>query len=215
LEEALAVETRRSAEIAHALRTPVAVLVARVDALPHGNQAAKLRADIAALARTVEQVLASARAEGMSEAHAEPMDLRSAAESVVSKLAPFAYDHGVELSLDAPADPVLALAIPEAVELALLNLVENAVVHGGQSPVRVTVGPQACIKVQDSGPGLPESWEARMFQPFWRGPQAVPGGSGLGLSIVSRLQRIQGGQVLARDVDPNGAEFELIWPLAS
>lgn len=212
LENALTLETRRAAEIAHALRTPVAVLLARVDALPAGKAEEQLRADILAVARTVQQVLASARVEAMTEHQLTPTDLRHPAEVVVTALAPLAYKHGLELTLDIPASAVIVDAIPEAVELALYNLVENAILHGGHGPVEVTVGPKASITVCDHGMGLANPLDENMFQAFWRGPNAKPGGTGLGLAIVKRLQRIQNGQVNARNKPSAGAQFELIWP---
>lgn len=207
---ALEAEKRHAAEAAHALRTPVAVLTARLDALPPGETTDRLRADLAALSRTVQQVLASSRAEALTEARA--IDLRLPAETVTATLAPFAYGRGIELSLDSPETPVMALADPEGVELALSNLVENAILHGGKGPVDITVGPGAVLSVRDRGPGLPEDAARSLFDPFWRGPGAAPGGAGLGLAIVARVQRAQGGTVEARNAQGGGAAFVLGWP---
>ena len=98
LSQALAAETRRAAEVAHALRTPVAVLTARLDALPQGEVADHLRADVTHLSRTVQQVLAAARADGMQMVDGTPLDLRTPGETATSALAPFAYENGIELS---------------------------------------------------------------------------------------------------------------------
>jgi two-component system OmpR family sensor kinase len=211
LGEALAAETRRAAEAAHALRTPVAVLTARIDALPQGETADLLRADVAHLSRMVRQVLAATRADGMQLADTVPIDLREPAEAVTAALAPFAYENRVALSLNAPEAPALAWADPEAVDIALTNLIENAVLHGGAGRVEITVGPGPDITVRDSGPGLPPDAGARLFEAFWRAPDAVPGGSGLGLSIVDRLQRAQGGTITAETADGGGALFRLIY----
>lgn len=206
---ALEMEKRRTAEAAHALRTPVAVLVARVDALPSGETTDRLRADLAALSRTVQQVLTSSRAEALGGRR--PTDLRKPVETVATALAPFAYERGVDLALDLSAVPVMAVADAEGVEVALTNLVENAVLHGRPGPVEITVGPAPVVIVRDHGPGLPEGAEGRLFNPFWRGPEAVPGGAGLGLAIVERVQRAQGGSVEARNAPAGGAEFVLRW----
>jgi len=212
LEEALNMETRRVAEIAHALRTPVSVLVARVDALPSGKIQDQLRADITALARTVQQVLASARVEVLAEQGMTATDLRRPAEAVVTELAPIAYEHGLELILTVPDGPVVVDAMPEAVELALRNLVENAILHGGHGPIEITVGPDETITVGDHGYGLPEPVDENLFKAFWRGPDVKAGGTGLGLAIVERLQRIQNAHVIARNRLNHGAEFQLRWP---
>jgi two-component system OmpR family sensor kinase len=210
LAQAFETEKRHSAEAAHALRTPVAVLSARVDALPSGEMADLLRSDIAALARTVRQVLASSRADALTPDLATLADLSNLAADVTAALAPFAYERGVSLSLVDPGVPNLVRADPEGVELALTNLVENAILHGGGPTVVISVGPGPIITVRDRGPGLPDaSNQDRLFTPFWRGPAAPAGGAGLGLAIVARVQNAQGGTVTARNASKGGAEFQL------
>jgi two-component system OmpR family sensor kinase len=209
LAQALEAETRRAAEAAHALRTPLAVLVARADALPPGEATERLRADLAAMSRTVRQVLAASRADAAPET--APLDLRGPVEAVVAALAPFAWEKGCDLSLGLAPDPVMARADAEGVEVAVTNLVENAILHGGAGPVEIAVGPGPEVSVRDHGPGLPEGAEERLFDPFWRGPGAVPGGAGLGLAIVARLQRAQGGSVAARNAPGGGTELVLRW----
>ncbi|RUO22646.1 sensor histidine kinase [Aliidiomarina iranensis] len=209
LEDALSVESRRAAEIAHALRTPVAVLLARMDALPESELANKLRADTLALSRTVQQVLASARVEVLAEKSMEQVNLCEIAQSVVAALAPVAYENHLDVSLVAPAKPVFARAIAEGVEVALYNLVENAIFHSRKGPIEIKVGPGCRISIRDYGEGLPANFEQQLFKPFWRGSNAAQGGTGLGLSIVKRIQQAQGGSVSARNMHDGGAEFTL------
>lgn len=211
LATALAAETRHAAEAAHALRTPVAVLVARLDALPQGETTERLRADLAALSRTVHQVLAASRTEVLSVPDEVALDLRGAAQAVTAALAPFAYGKGVELALSLPDAPVLARANREGVELALSNLIENAVLHGGPGLVEITVGPGPRICVRDHGPGLPAAAGSQLFKAFWRGPAAVPGGTGLGLAIVERLQTAQSGTVNAQNAQGGGCQIVLTY----
>ena len=215
LTQALTAEKRRAAEAAHALRTPVAVLMARLDALPSGEAADRLRSDLLALSRTVQQVLASARADAMTAAEHGVIDLREPAQAATAAVAPFAYTQGIELALDLPDRPVTVIADSEAVELALTNLLENAILHGRAGPVEIKAGPGASLSVRDYGPGLPLAEPGRMFDPFWRGPDAAPGGAGLGLAIVDRLQQAQGGRVTARNAaSGGGAEFILTYRTA-
>lgn len=209
LASALAAETRHAAEAAHALRTPVAVLTARLDALPPGETTEKLRADLAALARTVQQVLAASRTDVLAVPAEGALDLRGPARAVTAALAPFAYGKGVALSLTVPEAPVTVLADREGVELALSNLIENAVLHGGPGEVDITVGPGPTLSVRDHGPGVPAGAQAQVFQPFWRAPGAIPGGTGLGLAIVDRLQRVQGGKVAVHQPEGGGCEVTL------
>jgi two-component system OmpR family sensor kinase len=209
LSSALAAETRHAAEAAHALRTPVAVLTARLDALPPGETTDKLRDDLAALSRTVQQVLAASRTDVLTAPTDATLDLRGPAEAVIAALAPFAYGKGVALSLSMPDAPVTAKANREGVELALSNLIENAVLHGGRGEVEITVGPGPTLSVRDHGPGLSEGAQSQVFEPFWRAPGAVAGGTGLGLAIVDRLQRAQGGAVAVSAPEDGGCEITL------
>jgi two-component system OmpR family sensor kinase len=210
LAEALEGERRRAAEAAHALRTPVAVLTARLDALPEGEVADHLRADVAALARTVRQVLDSTAAEMVRIEEGESVDLVLLAEDSVAALAPFGFERGValELVVDSAARPALGNA--RAIALALDNLIENAILHGRGS-ARVQVGPGATLSVEDGGPGLPEQDRDALFEPFRRGPGARPGGAGLGLAIVARIQRAHGGTVEAGDAPGGGALLRLAY----
>lgn len=209
LATALAAEKRHAAEAAHALRTPVAVLVARLDALPPGATTDRLRADLSALSRTVQQVLAASRTDVLDVPDGTAVDLRHIAETVAAALAPFAYSRKIELSLALSDDPVMVRADAEGVEVALSNLVENAILHGRIGPVEISVGPGPVLRVRDHGPGLPPGAQGHLFEPFWRGPDAVPGGAGLGLAIVDRLQRAQGGEVEIRMPTDGGCEFLL------
>jgi two-component system OmpR family sensor kinase len=209
LSSALAAETRHAAEAAHALRTPVAVLTARLDALPPGETTDKLRDDLASLSRTVQQVLAASRTEVLTAPAEGAVDLRRPAKAVTAALAPFAYGKGVELALSMPDAPAFTRANDEAVELALTNLIENAVLHGGRGQVEITVGPGPTLSVRDHGPGLPSGARDLVFEPFWRAPGAVAGGTGLGLAIVDRLQRAQGGTVTVQTPEGGGLEVTL------
>ncbi|WP_019954472.1 sensor histidine kinase [Yoonia vestfoldensis] len=209
LTTALAAETRHAAEAAHALRTPVAVLVARLDALPPGDTTERLRADLAALSRTVQQVLAASRTDVLTVPDDAALDLRDPAGTVTAALAPFAYAKGVALSLSVPDAPMLVRANREGVELALTNLIENAILHGGPGVVEIVVGPGPDVAVRDHGPGLPAAAESRVFEAFWRGPAAALGGTGLGLAIVDRLQRAQAGAVTVEAADGGGCKIVL------
>lgn len=188
---------------------PVAVLAARLDALPPGPATDQLRADVVALSRTVRQVLASANADALQVDESVRVDLGAVASRVAVALAAFAASRDVELDLELPPEPIVVAADPDALELALYNLVENAIVHGGAGVVDLTVGPGPEVRVRDRGPGVPPGAGRSLFQPFWRGADAAPGGAGLGLAIVERVQRAQGGEVLVDSPADGGAAFVL------
>jgi two-component system OmpR family sensor kinase len=177
--------------------------------LPAGETTDRLRADLAALSRTVQQVLAASRADVLAMPDDKGCDLRQVASHVITTLAPFAYAKGVELALTQPDTAVMARANAEGVELALTNLIENAILHGGAGVVELDVGPGPNLKIRDYGPGLPQGAGGQIFKPFWRAPGAVYGGTGLGLAIVDRLQRAQGGTVVVQDPPDGGCAITL------
>lgn len=209
LQVALDAEKRRSSEAAHALRTPAAVLVARIDSLPPGPVTEQLRADLATLSRTIRQVLTSSRADALQVDEFARADLGQIAARVSAALASFAASRSVEITLDLSVEPVIASADADAAYLALFNLVENAIIHAGPGVVDITVGPGAEICVRDRGPGLASSERRALFRPFWRGANAPPGGAGLGLAIVERLQQAQGGDVSVEAPQDGGTAFVL------
>ena len=207
LDSALSAERRRSAEAAHALRTPLAVIQARIDGLPEGVTEEALKREVRILARTVQQLLSAATADTAAAPGLMTIDLASHAAGVVAQLAPFAHAHGVGLELIVHPEGAGARADAGAVEVALINLVENAVLHGG-ADVEIEAGPGPLLVVRDSGPGLSDAFET-LSEPFRRGATAAPGGAGLGLAIVQRVMAAQEGRVEAFNRPEGGTEFQL------
>jgi two-component system OmpR family sensor kinase len=207
LDAELNAEQRRAAEAAHALRTPVAVLVARLDELPDDAAFAAVRTDVRALSRMVTQFLSSAGADRLELAEDQRADLNAVARKVVSDLVPFADVQGSEIDLYPAEGATVVRGSADAIGLALTNLIENAILHSG-GRIEVRVGPGPTLSVRDHGPGLPEDAEG-LFEPFRRGRGAARGGAGLGLAIVSRIQRAHGGTVDAGPAPGQGALFRL------
>ncbi len=214
LDAELVAEQRRAAEAAHALRTPVAVLVARMDELPEGEPFDRLRLDVRSLSRVVTQFLSSAGADRLELRDGDRAELNAVAERVVADLVPLAMQHGSEIVF-APADgPITVHGAADAIALALANLVENAIHHAGPGQIDVIVGPAPVITVRDQGPGLPVDAGADLFKPFQRGAGAPRGGAGLGLAIVSRIQHAHGGAVEWGLAPERGAWLQLSYRAA-
>lgn len=209
LDAELGAGQRRAAEAAHALRTPVAVLVARLDELPPDPAFDALREDVRALSRMVTQFLSSSGADRLELPDDARADLAAVARQVVGDLAPLAEARGCEIALSGAEAPLPVQGDAAAIAPALTNLIENAVFHGGPGLVEVTVGPGPELGVRDHGPGLPDAAAGDLFEPFRRGPGAPRGGAGLGLAVVARTQRAHGGAAEARPAPGGGALFRL------
>ena len=197
-------------DAAHELRTPLAVVSLRVEAMEEQSAKDDLRRGVDRLTRLVVQMLDLERL-SLSNHQRSAVDLVAISRGVLADLAPMALKEGYEVSLDAPETPVTIIGDEHAIARALTNLVGNSVSHGGGSgQIRVTVGAQGTIDVADDGPGVPAPLMPNLFEAFSRG-SASGEGCGLGLHLTREIMRAHGGEVLLVPT-PNGATFRLSFP---
>jgi signal transduction histidine kinase len=195
------------ADAAHELRTPLAVVALRVEALADETDRSELRRGLGRLVHLVSQMLDVERL-SLSGRERSPVDLAGIARDVVADLAPTAIRSGYDLSLEAPDEPVVVTGDAHAVSRALTNLVGNAVAHGGGAgQIRVVVGAGRTIEVADEGPGVPADLRPRLFEPFSRAGSSAEG-CGLGLHLTREIMRAHGGEVELVPA-PRGATFRL------
>ena len=182
------------ADAAHELRTPLAVVALRVEALADETDRKELRRGLGRLVHLVSQMLDVERL-SLSGRERSPVDLAAVARDVVADLAPTAIGSGYDLSLEAPDSPVEVVGEEQAIARALTNLLSNAVEHGGnRGQIVVTVSERRTIDVVDEGPGVPQSLQPRLFEPFSRGSSNAEG-CGLGLHLTREIMRAHGGEV--------------------
>ena len=208
LETALDGQRRFVGEAAHTLRTPLAVLTARLYALPEMPEVAALTQDVARMARLVDQMLKMARIESVPLDVSRPVMLRQVAVEAISLLAPVALRRRIELMLTetGPAPPVRGHHA--TLVIALTNLIENALAHAPpNTAVEVLIAPPATVAVLDRGPGVPEASRTRIFSRFVRGERAHANGAGLGLAIVAEIVAAHGGRVWVDAREGGGAAF--------
>ncbi len=214
LENAIAVQTRFTANAAHEMRTPLAVIGARLDALAPTAARAALRGDVDRLARLVSQLLSTARLQAGEVGRLDVIDLAALARSTLAGLATLAIARGREVVLDA-AGPVMVRGNAVALEGVFINLVENALRFTPVgTAVEVTVGPGPVFSVRDHGPGVAQADRAQVFEPFWRAAGQTSlgqtgGGAGLGLAIVRETVGLHGGQISVSAADGGGAVFSV------
>jgi len=194
------------ADAAHELRTPLAALRLQAQSLdradtPEARQVAvsRLTAGIDRATRLVEQLLILARqeataAEGTS-AKTRPVDLADLARRTAADLAAVAAAKGVDLGLQ-QADPASVDGQPDALQILLRNLVDNAVKYtpgGGTVDISVLSGAgTVAVQVEDSGPGIPPDERERVFDRFYRVAGSEAAGSGLGLAIIKAIAERHG-----------------------
>jgi signal transduction histidine kinase len=205
------IEAQRSfmGQAAHGLRTPLAVLTARLDSLGESQETEALRRDADRMARLVGQLLRMTRLESLPLDVTQAVDLHAVAAEAIADLAPLGLGRGVDLALFGEA------AVPvrgnhAALVLAVTNLIENAIAYAPRgSIVEVEVRPPNRITVLDRGPGVAPDQQPRILRPFERGPDAREGGAGLGLAIVAEIAAAHRGSLRVGTRPGGGASFTL------
>jgi signal transduction histidine kinase len=212
LHEGHEVQRNFTANAAHELRNPLAVLRSQIEGLPAGDMI-RLHSDIDRMARVVSQLLALARAEAGDLGSAAECDLAHITANVAASLAPAAHANGVSLAYDRPAGSVLVQAPAGPVETIIRNLLENAVVHSPlNAEVNICVEATGILIIDDEGPGIAEKFRHCIFDRFWRGEWSPPGGTGLGLSIVKEIAQRIGAEVIVGQSPGEGARFSVSLP---
>jgi two-component system sensor histidine kinase QseC len=217
-------ERRFTADAAHELRTPIAAIRAQAQvALGAGaDDGQRQHALMATLAgcdratRLVEQLLTLARLEATPVLGVIPVDLSELARGVAAELAPAALARRQILELDAGA-PCQVTGPAPLFSVLVRNLIDNALRYSPDgAQVRVTVAYEvghAVLRVEDSGPGMPEPEMARLGERFFRLPGHEQPGSGLGWSIVKRIAAVSGAQVqVGRSGALGGLAVAVRWP---
>lgn len=225
-----AIDTQRAfvADAAHALRTPLtalqlqAQLVERAPTAEARQEAmGQLRQGLERLTHLVGQLLTLARQEpGAAPPPHEPVNLRALAGEVVAEMSQAAIDRDIDLGLEdsdanGPNGPVTIRGDADALRILLTNLVDNAlhyIPRGGRIDVAVAHTAQGIeLVVTDNGPGIAADERARVFDRFYRVPDAPTGGSGLGLAIVAEVAQSHGARVALEDAAP-GLHVRVVFP---
>jgi two-component system, OmpR family, sensor histidine kinase MprB len=217
LEQARQAQQQLVADASHELRTPLTSLRTNIEVLAESDRLSvadrrALVGDVVAqldeLAGLLGGLIELARGEQPAR-DVTPVRLDEVAAAVVARARIHApADQVFELD----TDPTTVLAEADRLERAVANLVDNAVKHGGGTPVTVRVADGA-LTVRDRGPGIPPAHLPHVFDRFYRAPEArsTPG-SGLGLAIVEQVVRAHGGTVVAANAADGGAELTLRLP---
>jgi two-component system, OmpR family, sensor histidine kinase TctE len=189
------------ANTAHQLRTPLTGMQAQIDLLlidpaaqPIRGRLQTLREGVSQLAHAANQLLTLARADPAVNiaAKRQTVQLHSLAADVVGRHIDRALQKDIDLGVD--AQPALLLADPALIDDLASNLVDNALKYtpaGGTVTVSTgEAGGKPYLRVEDSGPGIPESERRLVRQRFYRLPNSQGHGSGLGLAIVDEIAQL-------------------------
>jgi PAS domain S-box-containing protein len=206
------------AVISHELRTPLNAIMGYSDLLDAGisgaltpaqqHQVARVRASATHLLHLIEEILSFARIEaGEADVRSEVAEATELARMAAAVMEPLTLSKGLELRIDAAAEPIAFETDVDKVKQVLVNLLSNAVKFTDRGAVTVKVRSseaEVSFAVIDTGIGIAEDKMQRIFDPFWQAERPNTrraGGTGLGLSVTRRYVRLLSGQ-LAVDSRP-------------
>ena len=215
LEEGIRVQREFTADAAHELRTPLAVLRTRVETMPDRDGLDGVKADILVMTHVVNQLMEMAEVEGNSTPPTTTVDLRAISAEVAAMMAEIAIRQDRSIALTGTDGPVWVRGDGAMIFRAVRNLAENAIKHTPPGTVvELEVGDDGSVAVMDRGPGVPEKDRALIFRRFWRANRNPTlnisfQGAGLGLAIVAKIAEIHAGVVTVASRPGGGAVFTL------
>lgn len=223
--KALQSQQRFVADAAHELRSPLTALKLQVQTLARAKDDAaraqavtRLQGGVDRASRLVEQLLALARQDPLSEtSELKPIALTTCIEHAAGDVAPIALQRHVQLEYGAYAHAEI-VGDGESIRVLVRNLLDNAVrytpEHGRVRIDLIADDDFARLIVQDSGPGIPDEDRSRIFDRFYRVPGTSPTGSGLGLAIVKAIADRHNAVVSLGEGALGGLAVTVAFPLA-
>lgn len=214
VERTLDNERRFTADAAHELRTPLAALkvqtqVARLsgDSPVREHALQQIEVGVDRAGRLVEQLLRLARLDPLNQPpHTVPVDLGRLVNEAVAALPE--RDRIV-----LPATSAVVLGDPDLLQIALRNLIDNALRYTAPDrtvEIVIDSGVDNCsLTVNDHGPGVPESMLARLGERFFRGQPGKTEGNGLGLAIVARIAELHAARLRLANRPQGGLSVSL------
>ncbi len=216
------------ANVSHELRTPLTSILGYVETLHSGaweetenarRFLGKIRKHAIRMSSMIDELLELARIEsGTAELRFQPVRLGDLLRNVTDSFRDEAQKKGLDLALAIPESLPAVSGEPRLLERALSNLVDNAIKYTPSGSVSLSVGAEngrVFCTVRDTGAGIGEEDQERIFERFYRADPSrsgETGGTGLGLSIVKRVALAHDGEVHLESEPGKGSVFTISLP---
>ena len=206
---------------AHQLRNPIAGIQSLAEVTQDARTLAEARQRNGELieasrqlAHLTEQLLSYERLHNVG-ARLEPLHLDGFLEDVARGVADRILGAGLDFAFEPQSGDAGIMADRVLLEQALVNIIDNALRHGGPAMTTIQVSSQAdrdslLVRITNDGNPIPKEMRARLFERFEQGEQPAAGGTGLGLAIVSEICVMHGGSV---EVDSEATGFIINLPV--
>lgn len=210
LDHSLQLQKQFTSDVAHELRTPLAVLLLEISQLPPGAARDRVKTDLKELSHLIDELLRFAQAEDVMASEVGKLDIVAVTRKVVEEAVPEALAKRQMLELNSTIESLIVSGNNSLLKIAIRNLIGNAIKYApSKTVVSVAIKPGPLVVVDDCGPGIPPEHRDHVFERFWRMDRQSGNGAGVGLALVQRIAQLHDGSIHTEERPGGGTRMIL------